>query len=196
MALNLSVENVVDSENGYWAELTLEPAKKASPPNNIKKARSPLKEKDDNNKDSNKTFERVKSADAKRSSLLGEKVQKTKEHNQKVEVVFKESRERDLNKKENITNTLSEKIKTAEQIRNEQLEDKKRKATKSQEAYKIAVANAKREEEERQRLCAEKLAKAEEKRKEKERQIKLNNEQKLQRYLANKEKNIKNTPSE
>jgi len=47
MALNLSVENVVDSENGYWADLTLEPAKKASKPQNIKKARLPLEDEGD-----------------------------------------------------------------------------------------------------------------------------------------------------
>jgi len=189
MALNLSVENVVDSENGYWAELTLEPAKKASPPQNIKKARSPLKEKTENN-----TFERVKSADAKRSSLLGEKVQKTKEHNQKVEEVHKESKEQFNKRIEGINTNLAEKIKKAEQIHNEKLEEKKRKASKSIDNSK--KLDVRKKFESAWQSKQEKLEKAEEHRKEQERQIRLNNEQKHQRFLANKEKNIKATPQD
>lgn len=172
--------------------MTLEPAKKPAP---AKKERSPLKEKNDHN-----TFERVKSADAKRSSLLGEIVLKNKEHNEKAMNICQESQERYKKKIETITTTLTEKINRASKNKEENISKFKSSCTKKQEKFNTHKEQQMKEEEQKRQETVketkERIRKAEEKREENKRQIKLNNELKEKKFLDNKEKNIKNTKQE
>jgi len=185
----MSIEKVVDDENGYWCELTLEPAKKPTPEKVKKEKRSPLKEKVDN------TFvERCKSAETKRKSMLGEKSEKAALQVKKaIEISGKIKMEKE-NKRQAIVKDLDTKMKKHEKLLEANLNNKKvlhAKKTKLIQKGKAKITEQEAQEQLKidQEIRA-KLALAEKKRNSLLEQTKIKNAEKSQKFQENKDKNI------
>lgn len=184
--MNVSIEKVVDDENGYWCELNYEPAKKPVP-EKAKKARSPLKEKDDN------LAQRCKSAETKRKSMLDEKAEKARKDYVKAKQLSNKIKIEKEGKRQAIVKDLDDRMKKHEKHLQANLNEKKSKHAKEFQRFKKSSAPL---EKELQKKCDETLKKtikkldmAEKKRDSLHEKIKITNAEKTKKFEENKEIN-------
>lgn len=187
--MNVSIEKVVDDENGYWCELNFEQAKKPVPAK-AKKARSPLKEKDDNN-----LAERCKSAETKRKSIISEKAEKGRKDYEKAKLMHNKIKIEKEEKRMAIVKDLDTRMKKHEQLKSANLNEKKSKHAKEFQRFK--ESSAPKEKEHQQfcdktfNNCIKKLENAEKKRDSLHEKIKIVNAEKSKKFEEKKEINKK-----